>query len=405
MISSRRTSIEIIPAVGDAAVLKTDFLVLGIGSPLTGSARRVDALSGGDLSQVLQGGRLDPTPGATLLLDQLPGIAAARILLVSLDEAEIVREESYHQALLAAARALAENKIADAVVTLAEGEVPRRSLGWRVQQAGHILADSGGDRKPVGAGARKMLRITLLIPRTLTLQLVDALRQGVAMADGCEPALLPAPPCARASRNTTSQAVSAERPGLRDNATFRSTHQPSATEFNLMSDLVFIAFPTEQKAEEVRQKVLSLQREYLIELGDAVVVVKDGKGHVKLNQMMNLTAAGAASGALWGTLIGFIFLAPLVGTALGAASGALGGKLTDVGINDKFMKETASALQPNTAGLFLLIRKMTTDKVLADLKGIGGVLMSTSFDETKEAALREALVAHATAEAAAPAAT
>ena len=94
-----------------------------------------------------------------------------------------------------------------------------------------------------------------------------------------------------------------------------------------MSDLVFIAFPTEQKAEEVRQKVLSLQREYLIELGDAVVVVKDDKGHVKLNQMINLTATGAASGALWGTLIGFIFMAPLLGTALGAASGALGGKL------------------------------------------------------------------------------
>jgi uncharacterized membrane protein len=166
-----------------------------------------------------------------------------------------------------------------------------------------------------------------------------------------------------------------------------------------MSDLVFIAFPTEQKAEEVRQKVLSLQREYLIELGDAVVVVKDAQGHVKLNQMINLTATGAASGALWGTLIGFIFLNPLIGTALGAASGALGGKLSDVGINDQFMKDAASALQPNTAGLFLLIRKMTTDKVLSDLKGVGGTLMQTSFDETKEAQLRAALSAAAETEA------
>lgn len=166
-----------------------------------------------------------------------------------------------------------------------------------------------------------------------------------------------------------------------------------------MSDLVFIAFPTEQKAEEVRQKVLSLQREYLIELGDAVVVVKDDKGHVKLNQMLNLTATGAASGALWGTLIGFIFLNPLIGTALGAASGALGGKFSDIGINDQFMKDAAEALQPNTAGLFLLIRKMTTDKVLADLKGVGGTLMQTSFDETKEAQLRAALSAVAETEA------
>jgi uncharacterized membrane protein len=166
-----------------------------------------------------------------------------------------------------------------------------------------------------------------------------------------------------------------------------------------MSDLVFIAYPTEQKAEEIRQKVLGMQREYLIELGDAVVVVKDAQGRIKLNQLMNLTAAGAATGALWGTLIGFIFLMPLLGTALGAASGALGGKLSDFGIDDKFMKEAAGTLQPGTAGLFLLIRKMTADKVLADLKGTGGTLIRTSFDETKEAAIREALADHAAAEA------
>jgi uncharacterized membrane protein len=161
-----------------------------------------------------------------------------------------------------------------------------------------------------------------------------------------------------------------------------------------MSDLVFIAFPSEQKAEEVREKVLEMQKEYLIELGDAVVAVKDDKGRIKLNQLMNTTAAGAVSGALWGTLIGLIFLNPLLGTAIGAASGALGGSLTDVGINDQFMKDAASALQPGSAGLFLLVRKMTTDKVLADLEGVGGTVMRTSFDETKEAALREALAGH-----------
>ena len=166
-----------------------------------------------------------------------------------------------------------------------------------------------------------------------------------------------------------------------------------------MSDLVFIAFPTEQKAEEVREKVLEMQKEYLIELGDAVVAVKDDKGRIKLNQLMNTTATGAVSGALWGTLIGLIFLNPLLGTAIGAASGALGGSLTDVGINDEFMKEAASALQPGTAGLFLLVRKMTTDKVLADLKGVGGTVMRTSFDETKEAALREALAEQTQAQA------
>lgn len=158
-----------------------------------------------------------------------------------------------------------------------------------------------------------------------------------------------------------------------------------------MSDLVFIAFPSEQKAEEVRDRVLEMQKEYLIELADAVVAVRDDKGRIKLNQLMNTTAAGAVSGAFWGTLVGFIFLMPLVGTAIGAASGALGGKLTDVGINDQFMKDAAEALAPGNAGLFLLIRKMTTDKVLADLRGVGGTLMRTSLTDDQEQALRAAL--------------
>ena len=169
-----------------------------------------------------------------------------------------------------------------------------------------------------------------------------------------------------------------------------------------MSDLLVIEYPTEEKAEEIRQKLLAMQTEYLIELGDAVIAVKDAKGRVKLNQMVNLTATGALSGAFWGTLIGFIFLMPLVGTALGAASGAVGGAFADAGIDDNFMKDAAQALPPGGAGLFLLIRKMTDDKVLADLEGIGGTVMRTSFDHTKEEALREALAGHARTVAAAP---
>ncbi|MCI0467957.1 MAG: DUF1269 domain-containing protein [Beijerinckiaceae bacterium] len=158
-----------------------------------------------------------------------------------------------------------------------------------------------------------------------------------------------------------------------------------------MSDLVVIAFPSEEKAEEIRQRVLNLQKEYLIELGDAAIAVKQPSGTVKLNQLMSTTAAGAVSGTFWGTLIGLIFLMPLAGAAVGAASGALGGYLTDVGVNDAFMKEVAESLQPGNAALFLLVRKLTTDKVLADLKGVGGTVLKTSFDHTKEEALRQAL--------------
>jgi uncharacterized membrane protein len=158
-----------------------------------------------------------------------------------------------------------------------------------------------------------------------------------------------------------------------------------------MADLLVIAYPTEAAAEDIRSRLFAMQKEYLIELGDAAIAVKQADGSVKLNQVFNTTAAGAASGALWGTLIGMLFLNPLAGAALGAGAGALSGRLTDVGINDAFMKEVAASIDTGNAALFLLIRKVTPDKVLARLEGTGGKIMHSSFDETKEATLRAAL--------------
>lgn len=158
-----------------------------------------------------------------------------------------------------------------------------------------------------------------------------------------------------------------------------------------MSDLVVVVYPSEAKAEEVRQKLFDLQKEYLLELGDAVIATKTESGKVKLNQVVNTTAAGAATGSFWGLLIGFLFLNPLVGVAAGAASGALAGALTDIGIDDKFMKDLGDNLQPGSAALFVLIRKMTADKVLKAVEGFGGTVLKTSLDETREDALRDAL--------------
>jgi uncharacterized membrane protein len=109
----------------------------------------------------------------------------------------------------------------------------------------------------------------------------------------------------------------------------------------------------------VRDKVLEMQKEYLIDLGDAVIATRDQNGRVHLNQLMHPAAGGALAGAFRGMLIGWLFLMPVAGAAVGAASGALGGALTDVGINDDDMKRQANdALKPGTAGLFLLIRNL-----------------------------------------------
>ena len=123
-----------------------------------------------------------------------------------------------------------------------------------------------------------------------------------------------------------------------------------------MADLVEITFPSEEKAEEVRQKLLDMQKEYLIELGDAVIAVKQPNGRVKLNQLFNPTASGAVSGTFWGALIGMIFLMPLAGAAIGAASGALGGKLADVGEPSAALRHCGLAfLIYGTRGFFKVV--------------------------------------------------
>jgi uncharacterized membrane protein len=159
----------------------------------------------------------------------------------------------------------------------------------------------------------------------------------------------------------------------------------------MMNDLLVIAFPTEEKAESVREKLFTMQKEYLLELGDAVVAVRKSDGSVKLNQLVNLPAVGGVSGAFWGTLLGLIFMMPVVGAAIGAASGALTGAVADFGINDAFMKDVAQVVPPGGAALFVLVRKMTSDKVLEELRGVGGTVLRTSFDKSMEQAIRSAL--------------
>jgi uncharacterized membrane protein len=160
-----------------------------------------------------------------------------------------------------------------------------------------------------------------------------------------------------------------------------------------MADLVIVAYPDEATAEAARAKLLELQKEYLVEVGDAVVAIRRPDGTVKLNQLINTTAAGAAGGAMWGTLIGLLFLNPLLGAAAGAGAGALSGYLTDVGIDDKFLKQAAEALTPGQAALCVLVRKVTADKVLPAMAHFGGTVLRTNLTSEQEQKLRDALKA------------
>ncbi len=157
-----------------------------------------------------------------------------------------------------------------------------------------------------------------------------------------------------------------------------------------MSELVVVAFDNVSEADQLMDKLGKLQKERLITLDDAAVVVRKQDGNVKVKQAHNLVGSGAVGGAFWGMLIGLLFLAPWLGLAIGAVSGALAGKLTDVGIDDNFIKEVGATIKPGNSAAFLLVRESTPDKVLDELKGFNGTVLKTSLSKENEAKLKVA---------------
>jgi uncharacterized membrane protein len=166
-----------------------------------------------------------------------------------------------------------------------------------------------------------------------------------------------------------------------------------------MTELVVVGFKGQDTADQVLNKLRELQKEYLVDLEDAVVVVRDGKGKVRIKQAVPLVRMGAASGAAWGGLIGLLagllFLNPLLGwltgLAVGAGAGALSGALADYGINDDFIKNLGKTLEAGSSALFILVRRVNAEKVLPELKPFGGTILRTSLTNEQEQRLKAAL--------------
>jgi uncharacterized membrane protein len=158
----------------------------------------------------------------------------------------------------------------------------------------------------------------------------------------------------------------------------------------VVSELYVVGYRDLATAEQVRDRMIQMQSEQLVTLDD-IVVVENRSGKIKMHQARSMAGMGAASGALWGGLIGLLFFMPLMGMAIGAAAGAAGGAMTDIGVDDKFMKDLGTTLQPGVAAVFALVSKATTDRVIAELAPYEGRLLHTSLSAEAEAQLREAI--------------
>jgi uncharacterized membrane protein len=158
-----------------------------------------------------------------------------------------------------------------------------------------------------------------------------------------------------------------------------------------MTHLVVLGLDSPAKAEEVFDLAGDLAKQELLQLQDAAYAYRDAKGKVRIHQAVSLTGAGAASGALWGTLIGMLFLMPVAGLAIGAGTGALAGKLADVGINDDTIKQIGGQLEDGKAAVFLLARSATVDRVIDAIKPYNPTVIQTNLTKDREEELVKAL--------------
>jgi uncharacterized membrane protein len=152
-----------------------------------------------------------------------------------------------------------------------------------------------------------------------------------------------------------------------------------------------ITYPSEDQAARVIKTLQRIQSAKLIDLEDAVYVTKNTQGRVKLHQARHTTKKGVVGGTLVGLVVGSILLTPIGGAAIGAASGALAAKTSDVGLEDQFIKELSEAMQPNSSAIFLLVRSISRDEVLAELAPYGGQVLQTSLSPEMQEKLQEVL--------------
>jgi uncharacterized membrane protein len=160
-----------------------------------------------------------------------------------------------------------------------------------------------------------------------------------------------------------------------------------------MSTLIALVYKDEPTGTGAFEEVIKLSKMELMTLEDMALAVKDAKGKVKVTQTLEKQATGASAvwGGFWGLLIGLLFLAPIFWGVVGALLGALMGKATDIGIDNKFIKEVGDSLDPGGSALFLLVIEATTDKVLDAMSKFGGDVYQTSLSKDDEEKLKKAL--------------
>ena len=172
---------------------KTGCLVLGVhaNGVLSRAAQAADKAAGGELRSALAQGDLAGKAGATLLLRRVPGLAAERVLLVSLGARSDYGVAAFREAMRGAALALKGLGARDAALFIGDLAVAARGLPWAVRHAVLIVREAfyafdqlKTQKKPATPALAGVMLAVMGAP--VTLQAQAALKEAVATADGAD---------------------------------------------------------------------------------------------------------------------------------------------------------------------------------------------------------------------------
>jgi len=132
----------------------------------------------------------------------------------------------------------------------------------------------------------------------------------------------------------------------------------------------------------------------VLNLVDAVEIVRRADGKIKVKNIRNLTGIGAMGGAFWGLIFGLLFFVPLFGVAVGAVSGAIAGHFTHFGVSKDFLKQVEDSVKPGASALAIIAANVTVDKAVQALSTLHPKVIRSSLSSEQEAKLDEAFGAH-----------
>ncbi len=155
------------------------------------SAELIDRASNGYISEIIRRGDMEGKLGATLLLHNVRGTLADRVLLIGLGKERDFRDKEFRQAIRSAVKLLNETGSYEAVIYLTEEKVKRREVAWRVEHSVVVAMDAVyrfEQMKSEPAEVRRPLRkLTLSVPQRSDLTAGEAAAaRGLAIANGMD---------------------------------------------------------------------------------------------------------------------------------------------------------------------------------------------------------------------------